>query len=83
MNKSLPIVIELAKAFKNREKEQSYGKGITRDKALLEFFIGAANGIKVVLGEESEEFKILLNWIAFVIAIRGYKGLEQELEAHL
>lgn len=73
------LVKSLCQAFQRRVTERGdYGKGIGRDKAAMEFFIGAANSVALLQDQESPLFKGLTTWIVLILAPRGYKAILDE-----
>lgn len=77
----LAIIKELCEAFVRREREHGgYGKGVKRDNAAIEFFVGAANAVKLTTGKDSDDSKELQTWIALILCTRGYAAIAEELK---
>lgn len=72
------MIKQLCISFMKRAEAQGYKRGLRRDKMAMEFFVGAASVIYAEKGEDSTEFQSLSRWMAFSLALLGYRAVEAE-----
>lgn len=68
-----PTILAVIKHFRERCEQQGY-KRITRDKAAIEFFGGAAVALDAVKHSHAQA---VLNFAVLVVAIRGWQGIRE------
>jgi hypothetical protein len=76
---SRQIFINLCRNFQSRAEAQGY-KGKTRDKMLIEFFVGACSALEESDNRQAAAYA--LRFTALLFCTRGYSELEAELKKH-